>query len=487
MLDFPRRNSKPFPITFWFSIRTFSRQVKQALPVCHVAFLLLLVFLFFLPFRCFFLLPLPCLFLLLLSKVSSCSYLAQFPLHPGFSCLCIEHHGPRSRSCFPSSPGSGHYASEPLGWSSSFLRTVHWMGRFHTFVTLPLGTSNIKRPPHVRSPTSVITSTHDGVTWRHPITDDCESWAEPTSFHNASLPSWGWWPHSRFEQWSPKPSSHSRTCYWSISRNLNCRWTSSGYDKDHGTSSCSVQTAGLINWGPTTEEETKINVGSRIHCHCKVWPPCSSSHHLRNPSRRFQLWWFRWWRSIRSCFYTWSSGHEPQLQHHRATQHHFHYTTRHFNTTNLNTESKSNHPHPSTKPSWSSAWPTISSLDKHRRSRADQPQTGHKVPSFVEDDRSPTSSWSAGVQAEMGNLETNGPTWSRSPASWTRGWGLNGIDIPFKKKKCAPAVCLLSLSFLLCPVSRWPFSSFLFFSSLPSFPSFPLSFFLLPLTDCMLC
>ena len=41
---------------------------------------------------------------------------------------------------------------------------------------------------------------------------------------------------------------------------------------------------------------------------------------------------------------------KPQLQHHRATQHHFHYTTRHFNTTHLNTESKCNHPHPSTKP-----------------------------------------------------------------------------------------------------------------------------------------
>ena len=40
---------------------------------------------------------------------------------------------------------------------------------------------------------------------------------------------------------------------------------------------------------PTTEEETEINVGSRIHCHCKVWPPCFSSHHLRNFSRRFQL------------------------------------------------------------------------------------------------------------------------------------------------------------------------------------------------------
>ena len=60
--------------------------------------------------------------------------------------------------------------------------------------------------------------------------------------------------------------------------------SSSCHHPDHSTGSCSVKTTGLINRGPTTEEETKINVGSRIHCHCKVWPPCASSHHLRNPS-----------------------------------------------------------------------------------------------------------------------------------------------------------------------------------------------------------
>ena len=38
----------------------------------------------------------------------------------------------------------------------------------------------------------------------------------------------------------------------------------------------------------------------------------------------------------------------------------------------------------------------------------------------------------------MGNLETNGTTWSRSPASWTWGWRLISIDLPSMQKKCVP-------------------------------------------------
>ena len=79
----------------------------------------------------------------------------------------------------------------------------------------------------------------------------------------------------------------------------------------------------------------------------------------------------------------------------------------------------------------------------------------------------------------MGNLETNGPTWSRSPASWTRGWGLNYADIPFQQWKRVyqvSVVCFCSPSspFLSFALSRLAFFLFLFSLSvlLPSLSLF---------------
>ena len=95
--------------------------------------------------------------------------------------------------------------------------------------------------------------------------------------------------------------------------------------------------------------------------------PVPASHHLRDTSRRLQLWWFRLWRSIRSCFCPWSSGCRHQLSNYQTNQHHFHHSTWHFITTYFDTESKcttaTNHPHPSTKSCRSCTWPTISSMD----------------------------------------------------------------------------------------------------------------------------
>ena len=63
----------------------------------------------------------------------------------------------------------------------------------------------------------------------------------------------------------------------------------------------------------------------------------------------------------------------------------------------------------------------------------------------------------------MGNLETNGPTWSRSSASRTRGRGLNGSDIPKRKKECA---CLTNVGHAALSFVAFLFS---FLVSLPCF------------------
>ena len=79
----------------------------------------------------------------------------------------------------------------------------------------------------------------------------------------------------------------------------------------------------------------------------------------------------------------------------------------------------------------------------------------------------------------MGNLETNGPTWSRSPASWTRGWGLNYADIPFQQWKRVYQLFAFVLPPLLSfplPCLVWP-SFCSFFLSPSSFLPFPSSFF----------
>ena len=61
----------------------------------------------------------------LLLLVFLCSFLAQPPLLPSSLPLIVTSHGPRSRPCLSSPPGSGHYASKPPGRASPFLRAIH--------------------------------------------------------------------------------------------------------------------------------------------------------------------------------------------------------------------------------------------------------------------------------------------------------------------------------------------------------------------------
>ena len=137
----------------------------------------------------------------------------------------------------------------------------------------------------------------------------------------------------------------------------------------------------------------------------------------------------------------------------------------------IGAHTKSHHSNPPTYRNFStSKWHNIPALVEHWWTRADQFQEWHQIPSFVEDDWSSTSSWSSGVQTEMVNLETNGPTWSRSPTSRTRGWGLNGSDIP-RKEKSVPAFQAADMPLRLCCPLVCFFCSFLFFSF--PFLSFP--------------
>ena len=85
------------------------------------------------------------------------------------SLLRFSSHGSCSRPCLSSPPGSGHYASQPPGGASPLFRAIHRVGRLFTSVTFPLRTSNIQRPPHFCSFTSVFASTNHGVTWRNPV------------------------------------------------------------------------------------------------------------------------------------------------------------------------------------------------------------------------------------------------------------------------------------------------------------------------------
>ena len=267
MLDFPRRNSTLFPITFWLSIRTFSRLCQTSAAWCVT--LLIFTSQRVLPFS-----P-PSLFSLALFLFFVSSIFALSPSFrlatwlklrsiPDFSRFCIEHHGPCSRSCISSPFGSGHYAFEPLGWSTSFLRTLYWMGRSNAYFTVSLGTSHIQRPPHVWPRTFCTTSTHNGITWRHSITYDCESWTEPTSFHNESFPSWGRRPHSRFGQYNPKSCSHRRAHRYSSSRNINRPGTSSSYYPDHNTGSCSGQN-NVVPLPRKTHNRRKNRNQRRVH------------------------------------------------------------------------------------------------------------------------------------------------------------------------------------------------------------------------------
>ena len=106
-------------------------------------------------------------------------------------------------------------------------------------------------------------------------------------------------------------------------------------------------------------------------------------------------------------------------------------------------------------------------MDQCRWSRADEHETGHKVPSFVEVDRCQTPSRSPGMQAEMGHLETNSwdfwPTGSSKPTPRPWGGWINQCRATSSEKRREPA-CTFS-----CPISTFVLS----FCGGTSFP-FPL-------------
>ena len=341
-------------------------------------------FLFFLSFSfssVFLFLLLPLLFLclfflffLLLTKVALAATWLNFRFTPIFSRPCLHYkYGPRSRSCISSSLGSGHYASESPGGSSSVLRTVHWMGRLQSFITFPLGTLNLQRSPHVCPFTSIIHSTDYGFPWRHPITDDSESWTQPAANHaSPNTPPWDW-SYFRFTQWTPQSNFHDGTTHRPNFQNFSPSRTSPGHDQDHYPCPCSIQAMGLIDWGPTTEKETKIRFSPRstYSCYWTTWPSRPASHRLRSTSWRPQLRWFWLWCSVGSRSHTWSLRHRHQLSLPSIIHHHFHNTTWHFHSY-TDAESKGTTTiNYSAKPSRPSSWSAIPSMDQYRWSRAD--------------------------------------------------------------------------------------------------------------------
>ena len=233
--------------------------------------------------------------------------------------------------------------------------------------------------------------------------------------HDKSPPArctpWCGWP---LPSWSC-PNWTSWAFHNFTSRNNNRSGTSSNSHPNNDAGSCSVKTTDHFDWRPTTKEKTEISFGSRIH-----YSSCVSSHHLRNHTCGLQLGWL-WW-SLMMMQHPKPHPHtiiqlstSVGLPHYTIHHHHYH-TTRHFHATGSHT--KSHHSNSPTYRNFStSKWHNIPALVGHWWSRAGQSQEWHQISSFVEDDQRSTSSWSSGMQAEMGNLETNGPTWSRSPAS----------------------------------------------------------------------
>ena len=276
------------------------------------------------------------------------------------------------------------------------------MGRFYAFFTFSLRPSDIKRPPHLRSFTSVVASTNHGVTWGYPVSHSGKSWTQPSSYYYASSILHGRRPYFYHTCGSSKSSSHVGSRPWSNSGYSISYWTWSCQNSSHNPSPGSVQTTGLLNCGPTTEEETKSDDNSRNSSFdgYRRWPSWPTSHHIRGNFWRPQLRWLRLWRSIRSCFRSWPPRYRPQLPPRHSCKHHLHHSTRYLHShpdTKPKGTTVSNLSGHSTKSGWSTSWPTISPMDQRRWSRADQHETGHKVPSFVEDDRGQTSSRSSGV------------------------------------------------------------------------------------------
>ena len=105
----------------------------------------------------------------------------------------------------------------------------------------------------------------------------------------------------------------------------------------------------------------------------------------------------------------------------------------------------------------------------------DEYETGHKVPSFLENDRCQTSSRSPDIQIEMGNPETNSwdfwPTRSCQPTPRTRGGRLTNIFSLSMREKSCPACCFTGHVFAIGWVFPSSFLSFFVFL-LPLFSGF---------------
>ena len=222
-------------------------------------------------------------------------------------------------------------------------------------------------------PSPSIHSTDYGFPWRHPITDDSESWTQPAANHaSPNTPPWDW-SYFRFTQWTPQSNFHDGTTHRPNFQNFSPSRTSPGHDQDHYPCHCSIQAMGLIDWGPTTEKETKIRFSPRstYSCYWTTWPSRPASRRLRSTSWRPQLRWFWLWCSVGSRSHTWSLRHRHQLSLPSIIHHHFHNTTWHFHSY-TDAESKGTTTiNYSAKPSRPSSWSAIPSMDQYRWSRAD--------------------------------------------------------------------------------------------------------------------
>ena len=103
-------------------------------------------------------------------------------------------------------------------------------------------------------------------------------------------------------------------------------------------------------------------------------------------------------------------------------------------------------------------------MDQCRWPRADEHETGHKVPSFVEVDRCQTPSRSPGMQAEMGHPETNSwdfwPTGSSKPTPRPWGGWINQCRATSSREKTWACLHVQLTNFSFCPFCGWV--SFLF-------------------------
>ena len=160
-----------------------------------------------------------------------CSFLAQPPLLPSSLLRCHFQWITLKAVPFITTWLGPLYASKPPGGASPFLRAIHWMGRSYAFFTFSLRPSDIKRPPHLRSFTSVVASTNNGVTWGYPVTHGGKSWTQPSSYHYAPSILHGRRPYfyhacGRSKSSSPQLLTHNRRRdkKWRQFQKLELQW-----------------------------------------------------------------------------------------------------------------------------------------------------------------------------------------------------------------------------------------------------------------------